>query len=50
MNQKTLVYIESTQSHAFQFISFKTYKEAKSFVDSIESKRNTIRARIWEGF
>jgi len=49
-NQKTFVYIESTQSPAFQFIPFKTYKQAERFIKILKTKSSTLRARIWERF
>lgn len=42
------VYIESTQSLAFQFVPFKTEAQAHRFMAILSTKSTTLRSRIWK--
>jgi hypothetical protein len=41
------VYVESTQSLAFQFVTFKTVVQAELFIQHLSERSQTLRSRIW---
>jgi len=41
------VYIESTQSLAFQFVTFETTAQAERFIQCLSERSQNLRSRIW---
>ena len=44
------VYVESTQSLAFQFVRFETRPQAERFIQQLSKRSQTLRSWIWERF